>query len=325
MPALGDVSDALDGCATSLIVAHAQADLDALGSAVGLGDTLDGDTRIVIPNGAGTRARRLERRFDVELEGPSDVDLSAADRIVVVDTSSSDRIDPLSLEGVTGTVVVVDHHHPGDLLDGATATYVDTDAGATAALVARIIAASETDPTPTAAVALAAGLIDDTDSLTTATPAEFVLLGELLEVAGDRAKALPELLRYEPSFGERVATAKAVVRSTGYRADETVVLLTEVGGEQSAAARTLRDAGADVALVVSDRGSRVWLVGRAEPGTIHLPEHVFDPLVERFGGHGGGHAEAGVAKFDTGTPSEIRTATLSRLEAVLGSRLSELS
>jgi phosphoesterase RecJ-like protein len=325
MPAAADVLDSLDDGDTCLLVPHAQADIDALGSAVGLATVLDCDTRIVVPNGVGTRARRLERELDVDPSGPGEVDLPAADCVVVVDTSSSERVAPLSLEGFVGEVVVVDHHRPGDLLERATATNVDADAGATAALVARTVEASNSTVTPTAALALAAGLIDDTDSLTTATPTEFALLRELLAVAGGRVELLPALLRREPSFGERVATAKAVVRATGYRADDTLVLVTDVGGEQSAAARALRDAGADVALVVSDRGSQVWLVGRAGPDTVHLPADVFDPLVDRFGGQGGGHAEAGVAKFDTGTPSAIRAATLSRLETALGAGLSELS
>lgn len=325
MAASVDVPDMLDDCDMCLLVPHAQTDLDALGSAVGLAAVLDCDTRIVVPNGVGTRARRLERELDVELLEPGEVDVPAADCVVVLDTSSSDRIAPLSLEEFVGELVVIDHHHPGDLLDSATATHVDTESGATAALVAGTIDASNSSVTPNAALALAAGLIDDTGSLTTATPAEFALLRELLAVAGDRVELLPGLLRREPSFGERVATAKAVIRSSGYRADETLVLLTNVSGEQSAAARTLRDAGADIAFVVSDRGSQVWLVGRTEPNTVHLPKRVFDPLVERFGGHGGGHAEAGVAKFDTGTPSEIRAATLSCLETALGERLSELS
>lgn len=320
-----DVSAALDECDTYVLVAHAQADLDSLGSAVGLAEALDGDARIVVPDGMGTRARRLGRELGADPIEPGAVDFPATDCVVVVDTSSSDRIDPLSLEAVAGEVVVVDHHHPGDLLRDATATYLDTDAGATAALVARTIRHANAELTPNAAVALAAGLIDDTGSLATAAPAEFALLGELLAAAGERGRRLPSLLRRDPSFGERVATAKAVVRSTGYRAGDTLVLLTDVGGEQSAAARTLRDAGADVALVVSDRGSQVWLVGRAAPDAVHLPEDVFDPLVDRFGGQGGGHAEAGVAKFDTGTPSEIRDATLSCLETALGTGLTGLS
>jgi nanoRNase/pAp phosphatase (c-di-AMP/oligoRNAs hydrolase) len=325
MSAPVEVLAALDDCDTYLLITHAHADLDTLGSAIGLRDVLDGDVRIVVPDGVGTRAQRLERALDVTLIEPNEIDPSVADCAIVTDTSSSDRIEPFSIDGFAGTIVVIDHHHPGDLTASAVATYVDTELGATAALVARTIETSSSKLTPKAAVALAAGLIDDTGFLTTATPEESVLLADLLDVAGDRATVLPEILKREPSFGERVAKTKAVVRSTGFRADKTLILLTEVSGEQSAAAQALRDAGADIALVVSDRGSQVWVVGRAESDTIHLPEDVFDPLLERFGGHGGGHAEAGVAKFDTGTPSDISTAVRSQLETALGSPLSEIS
>ncbi|WP_255197684.1 DHH family phosphoesterase [Halorarius litoreus] len=308
------VAAALRGHDEVVVVTHGHADLDTLGSAVGLARSLDAATSIVLPDGVQARGARLLDALDVDTLGPDAVDATTTGRVVVVDAPSADRVAPVD---VGPAPVVVDHHEPGDLAERATAAYVDTDAGATAALVAQVLDALDRRPPPDAAVALAAGLLDDTGSLTDARPAEFQIAGRLFEAAGERVDVLPALLDREPSFGERVAATKAVVRADGYRADRTLVLLTEVSGEQTAAAHALRGAGADVALVVSDRDERTWVVGRARAGGVELPD-LFAPLAERFGGESGGHAGAAVAKLDCDDPATVRTAVLAALEERVG-------
>lgn len=147
----------------------------------------------------------------------------------------------------------------------------------------------------------------------------------LVDGAGDRLTELPDLLECDQSFSKRVAATKAVVRSRGYRADRTLVLTTTVGGEQTAAAHALRATGADVALVFSDRGSQTWVVGRSDSDVVHLPEDLFMPLVDEYGGDGGGHAEAGTAKLDSSALEDIRASTLDQLEAALSTNLSQMS
>ena len=315
----------LDGHESVALVVHAHADLDAVGSALGLAAALDAETRVVAPDGVKTRARRLADELAVELRGPDDADLAAADSVVVLDAPASDRIAPVDLAAATGDVVLLDHHERGDLAEAATTAWVETTAGATAALAARVATADGRSLDPDAAVALAAGLFDDTDSLASATGEGFRLFGELLDAAGERAEGLPAILEREQSFGTRVAATKAVVRASGYRADGTLLLTTTVGSDQSAAARTLRAAGADVALVFSEREPGTWVVGRADPEILHLPDDVFEPLLDRFGGDGGGHGEAGVAKLHAAAHDEVREATLAAVETALDGALSELA
>jgi phosphoesterase RecJ-like protein len=313
----------LDAHDSVLVAVHAHADIDALGSAIGLGRTLSASTRIVAPDGVRSRAGRLAESLGVTVLDPAAVDVADAACLVVLDAPSTARVAPLPVAEASGDVVVVDHHEPGDLDDLATAACVDTDAGATAALVADVVREVGWPPDPTAAVALAAGLLDATGGLAAAADGEPRLLGDLLSAAGDRAEVLPPVLRRDRSFGSRVAATKAVVRASGYRADRTLVLTTAVSGEQTAAARALRDAGADVALVLSAR-ERTWVVGRADPDAIHLPDDLFAPLVERHGGDGGGHAGAGVAKLDDDV-ERVRSTALDCLETALGGSLSPLS
>ncbi|MFB6103198.1 MAG: bifunctional oligoribonuclease/PAP phosphatase NrnA [Haloplanus sp.] len=319
------VCSVLDDHTSFSLVVHAHADLDTLGAAIGLGQALDGQSRIIAPDGVQRRARRLPDELGVHLQSPTDDAVSATDCLVVVDAPSADRIAPVSVADSTGDVIVIDHHEPADLAERATAAYIDTEASATAVLVARVLDALNRPLGATAGVSLAAGLLADARSVAEMRAEEVALLADLLAAAGDRLETLPRILRIESSFGERVAAAKAVVRATGYRADRTLVLTTTVSGEQTAAARALRTAGADVALVVSDRDPRTWVVGRADPDVVHLPDDVFTPLIDQYGGDGGGHAGAGVAKLDTGTPEGVRSSALDALEDTLDESLSRLS
>lgn len=325
MDGLSSVASTLRDHASVLVVVHVQADLDALGSALGLALSLDAESTVVVPGGVKERAGRLPQALAVDLHAPDDVSVETADCVVVVDASSAERIAPVSVETATGDVVVVDHHEPGDLVERATASYVVSDAGATAVLVAEVLDAMHCSMPPAAAVALAAGVLDDTGSLAGASPAEFRCLGRLLEAAGEQTAILPRVLAHEPSFSERVAAVTGVVRATGYRADRTLVLLTEVNGEQRAVVHALRSAGADVALVFSDREDRVWVVGRVRGDTLHLPDDLFAPLVDRFGGDSGGHAGAGVAKLDTDALDAVREAALEQLATHLDDDLTPLS
>ena len=165
----GTIRATLDKHGSSVLVVHAHADLDAVGSAVGLAETLDGAASVVAPDGVKTRARRLAEELPVDLRRPDDVSLAAADCVVVLDAPSSDRIAPVDVGEVRGDLVLLDHHERGDLVDAATTAWVDTSAGATAALAARVAAVGGESIDETAAFALAAGLFDDTGSLAGAT------------------------------------------------------------------------------------------------------------------------------------------------------------
>ncbi|WP_018256298.1 DHH family phosphoesterase [Halomicrobium katesii] len=318
------VAGTLEGRDSCLLVVHAQADLDAVGAAVGLARTLDSDARIVAPDGLKRRARQLIEGLDETVHSPDGVALGDADCLVALDAPSSDRIEPVWGAVTPEPLVVIDHHEPGDLVEASTVAAVDTTAGATAALVADVIDALDGTADSKARIALAAGLFDDTGGLAGASPEEISRFGDLL-ADNDHVDVLSALLEHERSFGQRVAASKAVVRATGYRADRTLVLTTTISSQQSVAAQALRATGAEIALVFSERDDQCWIVGRAESESINLPEDLFEPLAETFDGDGGGHAGAGVAKLDTTALEAVREETLAQLEATLGTALSALS
>ena len=301
-----------------LVAVHQHADLDSTGSAVGLADTLPASVTVAVPSAVQQDARPLLDRVET-VEG-SQARPEAYDLAVVVDTPSVERVEASGLRDAATPLVVVDHHEPDDLADTAAAAVVDTDAEATSLLVAQLL-----DDVGTVsgfgATALVAGILDDTGGITSASPAGVETVVDLLARAGDDAALLAELFDREVDFGERVATAKALARADGYKAGQRLLLITRVGSQESAAARALVDGGADIALVLSARSGETWVVGRTADrtgGDPHLPDDVFTPLVETFGGHGGGHAGAGVAKLATEDVNAVETACLEAVESALG-------
>jgi nanoRNase/pAp phosphatase (c-di-AMP/oligoRNAs hydrolase) len=301
-----------------LVVVHCHADFDSIGSAVGIAETLAAKVTIAVPSSVQSDARPL-------LAGAETVDGDAADPsahelVVTVDAPSADRVAPVEVVQTPTPLVVVDHHEPGDLADAADAAVVDTDADATAVLVSRLLT-SVAPVSGLAATALAAGILDDTGGLTAASSSGVETLVEVLTHADDEAVLLADLFDREVGFAERVATAKVMARADGYKAGQTLLLLSRAGSHETAAAQTLLDGGADIAVVFSNRTGESWVVARTadrgEPN-LHLPDDLFDPLVDRFGGHGGGHAGAGIAKLDTEDIDTVETACLNRIQQTLG-------
>lgn len=320
-----DVAAVLTDHSHVSILPHQQADADALGSAIGLATTLAAETEIVLPDGLAQGGRRLANGLDTTL---TDIDSwkPPSDTVVVaVDTPSTARLPGLDAAALAAPLVVIDHHEPADLSELATAEYRDTTAGATAALIPAVATALDRPLVPVGGIALAVGVYADTRGLVGADGPELQRFGECVAAAGARAAEISALLtNRDPGFSRRMAGVKGVVRADGFRADETLVLVTTVGGEESTVATSLRGAGADYGFVVSDRDDETWVIGRTRDDVAPL-QRVFDPLVEQFGGQSGGHPEAAVAKLQTTETEAVRSAVRDHLSTVLEEPLNALT
>lgn len=300
-----------------LFVTHAQADFDGLGAAVALRELLDGRGTVGLPDQADRRASRLlSDEQCIEQPNPADHDLT-----VVLDAPSRERIQPIEIEGMSTPLVLLDHHEPDNLVELADQAIVDTEAGATSQLVYELSVAAGWAIPDMAGLALAVGFVDDT-GFPFGGSAEHTKSGvSMLVAAGDRVTELPGLLDRTPEFGERVATARGVARADGFKAGNNLILRTRIGSHETATAHALRDAGADIALVLSERGDRTWVVGRsggATKGLLDLPADLLRPLAREFGGDGGGHAGAGVAKLDTVDREAVGRRAIDLVETALG-------
>jgi len=307
-------------------VVHTHADLDAVGSAVGLFHTLDSAVTVVTPGGVQSTAATL---LDVcGVVADPDPQLDAHDLLVIVDAPSRDRIAACDPIAAVPPCVVVDHHDSGDLQTAADLTCIDPSAPATALLVSQILETGGWDVSGTAAMALAAGVLDDTGFRAIFDDDTYEPTIRLLEQAGQARTALDGLWQTDVPWSERMATAKALVRANGYEAERTLLLTTTVGGEETAAAYALLAGNADIAVVVSPRSDRTRVVARLADSTaldIALPEAVLEPLAREFGGDGGGHSGAGVAKLETTDAEAVEKTTVSLMGDALGVQFEQFS
>lgn len=233
----------------------------------------------------------------------------------MVDAPSRKRIAPIDPNTTDTPLLLVDHHKPDDLLDIATYDAIDTAAPATSVLVSNLLQSNDLDISPTGAQALVAGIPDDTDFRAVVMPDIQPLVCELLATAQATETDLATLWEHDTPWSEQMATAKAIVRANGYKAGQRLLLITQVGGHERAAADLLLDGAADIGIVLSSRDDHTRIVASTTDQIgMSLPEDVLKPLTSTLGGNGEGHATAGVAKVESMDTGAVETAVIEQIE-----------
>ncbi|MFP9191205.1 DHH family phosphoesterase [Natrialbaceae archaeon A-CW1-1] len=305
---------ALEGAEAPLFVTHRHADRDSLGSALGLRAALGRGT-ICAPDGIAGPAKPLLETMGTK--PVTDPNTSNYDSMVVLDAPSSDRIAPVE----PNDPLLIDHHESDDLIKIAAASLVDTEAGATAELVARVVKAGNWDLKPSIALPLLVGLLDDTGFLRGASAESIETAVWLIGGLEDRSTELPQLIDRSLGDGERTARALGTLRANGYRASGLHIAITNIGGHEAAAANALLSVGVDLALVCSQHGDDVRVTARASrklSAQLNLGTELLPTLAEKFEGNGGGHSGAGTAMLRGTTIEEVEATTLALLEQKLG-------
>jgi len=309
-----NVVESLRATDSPVLVTHRHADRDTLGSAIGLQELLGRGT-ICTPDGVARPAQSLLETFDIDpVTRPAEV---THDAIVVLDAPSAERIAPVD----PSSPILVDHHEPDNLASRATASLIDTDAGATAELIFQLADAADWKLSPGAALPLLVGLLDDTGFMMGASPRSVTTAVDLIGALDDRRTDLPQLLDRSRASGEQSARALGTLRATGYRAGDFFVAVSHVGGYETAAAHALRDAGIDLAVVCSEQADGLRVTARASEAFVErrsLGDDILPVLAEKFGGDGGGHAGAGVAKLHEVSIDEVEAFLIAHLESELG-------
>ncbi len=316
-----DVVSALEDAEAPLFVTHRRRIGTARGSdrtsgVAGSGDSLyTGRRQEVNPTAIleATGTEPVERAADI-----------AAETIVVLDAPSAERIEPI----VPTDPIVIDHHEPGDLCAGASAVLVDTDADATAALVARLATEANWQISPTAALSLLVVIFGDTGNLTDATGETVRLMGELIGNIERRAAEFPDLVDRSPDAIRETARTLGLLRASGYRSCDWFVAFSAVGGHESAAADTLRRNGVDLALVLSEQPDGYRVTARASGAfaeRVNLGESLLPELADEFGASGGRHDAAGVVTVHADDRDAVEQYALEQIERRLGIQFGAVS
>ncbi|GAB6147681.1 bifunctional oligoribonuclease/PAP phosphatase NrnA [Stetteria hydrogenophila] len=295
-----------------MIVTHRNADPDAVASAViayRAAEAAGCRPCIFFPEGVSSAARSVAEAFSVDLASmecsgaPGREDLGGA-VVVIVDSSNSTQVG-LGEEELrsAGSVVLIDHHEPGDLVEMAKAAVHEPGAATATQLALRVLLAMGGRLSPHESSLALAGIIHDTRRFLRADSEAFASASLLIKWGGDYGRVVSILGRgkrpADMDVSERIARLKAAQRAViGRFCRDYIVAVTHVGSFESSAARALLELGADVAVVVSSKGEEtrvsVRVSRRALEAGVSAAE-IARYVAEKLGGKGGGHGEAGMA------------------------------
>lgn len=279
---------ALEG-GSKVILVHGNADMDAIGSAYAIARTF-GDCTIHAPAGVDRVSRMVTEKMGITVL--EECDLSAFDKVVVVDTSSPDQLSPL--EGVPEDAIVIDHHMPTGKWDGRRFLCDDTKTACTQ-VVLRVIREKGAAIDRDTGLALIGGMITDSGHFQFANPEMLRDFADVMDEAGIDMDVAFNFTRMETSMSERVAMMKCVQRSRFDRVGDMIVAVSYGGSFEASGCRTLMQAGADVVFVGSQRDDDFRVSARASQEMvrrgIHLGE-IMKSLGEEVTADGGGHGGA---------------------------------
>jgi nanoRNase/pAp phosphatase (c-di-AMP/oligoRNAs hydrolase) len=285
-----------------VVTCHRNADPDAFASAYAMRTFLRDrglDARLVLSEGLSQPSKRVVREIlgvepaEVEDEVPEESGLA-----IVVDTASPEQLGRLADFALNVDLIVIDHHESNRLAEKAVVAIVDTKARATSEIVYVMLRyALEWVATREILELLLSGIVYDTRHFILSTARTLRVAAELMEQGASLERVLKALQSPPMEMPERIARIKAAKRMHAIRAGDYIVAVSHVGAYESSVARALLDLGADMALIVSEHGDEVRVIGRAkktivEKLGIHLGRDIMEKLGSSFGGGGGGHAQA---------------------------------
>lgn len=322
------VLDALQSCRRPIVFGHVAPDADCLGSAMGLVETLRErgvDAVFGLPDGAGPK--RLRFMFDLVPECPrTSVLPDDRDLVVTVDTASEKRVNfdrPPAFAAVPASLNI-DHHITNT--DFARVNWVDPHASSTSELIAQVVSAMGTSPTPAVASLLFAGIHGDTAGFSLpGTSAEALETAAALVRHGADVAHIGEQLCRSQERGD-FELLRRVYDHTTTTPDGQISYSFLTYDDITASRCTADDIDDQVSIPRALRGVRVaMLFSEGEPGVIRInlrgegSTSVLE-IARHFGG--GGHTQsAGIRVREKPMPQvieEVLSVTQAHLSSLDG-------
>jgi len=311
-----------------VITSHRNADPDAVSSAIVLSRFIRTITHkkpyIIFPEGINEVSKKIIKELNLsnyvyDLDFLLKTILRHSDPLyIIVDTSNSGQLGILKDLVLNSEYILIDHHRPGDLLDGAIISFINPHIRSTSELVYNIIYRYYTFEALDA-VLLLVGILYDTRRFLLASPNTLWVAGDLLKIEGVDYRLVLDLLHVEMDISERIARLKAAQRLNFKRIGKYIIAYTHVGAFESSVARSIIDLGADIAIVASSN-KEVRIVARAKQSFyeelgISLGRDIMPKIGEFLRGSGGGHDTAAVASGtgDIGIALEYTVSLITRM------------
>lgn len=317
-----DLKKTLEGEGKILVLAHHNADIDAVGASIALKECLGDRTDIAVPDSVSKGAKDLAEGYNF-LKNP---DTDAYETVIVVDCPSAEQLGSMDIGAFDGKKILIDHHSPGNLSEIVDKNITEPDAKSTSEIVYELLK-DDWELNEEAGKALICGMVADTSHLKMAGEKQFRYISELLENCGCSYSDILSILSTPIDRSERIARLKAASRIDGYKIDNLLIVFSSVGSFEAASARALLRLGADVAIVFSPRDNEMRVSGRCRRNLtddLHLGDDVFSEVENVLDGSAGGHDAAASGNGKNTDIQEIRNAMLKRLEEVFGQASEEL-
>ncbi len=296
-----------------LIFTHRQADPDALCSAYAIARLASGERsqnersfcKIVTPQGASVLAANICKEFSIPYdEKINDNEIEKAEFIFFVDVGDDELLEPYlaSIRKSRARKFLLDHHSSGsevkenskgrlNLFDGS---LLDSKATSTCEIVA--LAFPEKLLDEKLSKVLLVGLLYDSQHLGIATQSTLEAALKLVR-KGAMISEAKELLRMRPDRSEIIARLKSAQRLRYEELGKYLLAETEISSFQAAAARTLIDIGADIAIAFGEHDEEtrasVRTSQRFDRETGINVGVLLSKISDKTGMSGGGHSTAG--------------------------------
>lgn len=303
--ALREIESILRGSRLVGVATHSNADPDAVASlilAARISAHYGARVCFMVPEGLSKLSKRLLSSLDVELAEACSEDVKL-DACIVVDASNPAQLGDFREACLAaGKLIVIDHHHPGELSSRAHAAVVAEDSPSTTEVLVETCIRLGVPLDRVLAELAMAGLVYDSRRFMLVGENTFRVAEHLLKAGCDYRKVL-DLLRVEKEWpeelSERVAILRALSRLRLAKAcSDLLVAVTHIGSHESLVARTLLELGADVVVVVADRGDTKRVSVRVSKRALSRAveaQALASYIASRLSGEGGGHREAAMA------------------------------
>jgi len=272
-----------------VILVHANADSDAIGSAYALQRCFP-PAVICAPGGVDRVAKLVLERLGGEFT--EQCDLTSFDQIVVVDTSSPEQLAPLT--EFPAETIVIDHHTITDKWNVNT-YFCDPTKTSCTELVLEIIQNAGREVDGNTALALIAGMLTDSGHFQYARPSLLRAFAQLMDIANLQMDEAMAVTRNDIGTAEKAAVLKGAQRCKFDRIGDMMVATSQGSSYEASICRGLLNMGADVSFVGSQREDRYRISARATQSIVRRGVHLGE-ILESIGGEteadGGGHGGA---------------------------------
>ncbi len=280
-----------------ILVMHSQADPDAVGSTIALTHLI----RVTNPNltirtlepDLSTLGQKLLDITNFQLNAININQVRPPFLCIFLDTSF---IDP-KLISPKNEFIIIDHHVSIASDAELAFNFQFEKFRATAEIIASLYYHAKISLTPQTIKGLLAGIIFDSRRFMYADRELFKCVNFLLQDKSDVYLETMKLFSSSRSYSEKLACIRAAQRMKRYQINNKILLFSNVGSFEAAAARSLIFLGGDVAIVIANRKQETRISFRTTPDFskdtgISLGRDIIPLLIEQFGGTGGGHDNA---------------------------------